>query len=125
MNLTHNLTHGSSYGLTINGDQVTGNYRTQKLTVFGTSVGGWRASSYWAWENHNEGRRAIFVVAFVGLINQCFHLVSFASDRKPSELRIRLATIRHLHPQTNITSMRIHAATDGIGVGSRIRLYRL
>ena len=126
MNLLHNATHTMVYGLTINNDTVSGNYRTQTLRAFSTSVGGARASSYWAWESHAEGRRALFILAYVGLVNQDLHVISFASERMPTQARVNLASIRHINAQSNITSIRVHAGgTGGIDIGSILRLYRL
>ena len=121
--IQHEIAAGICYRLYINEDTVNTNYRSQRTLFTGSTVAT-SSNNFPRIADDGGVERTAFTFGYMALANQSFYYLGRYGAYSPShDFSIAL---RHIHPQTNVNSIRITAShTNGIGVGSRLRLFRL
>lgn len=126
VNFVNNANVSVDYALLINEDHSTVNYTRQLAQFDATHVLSQRMGTVNVWRADGIHCRTCRGYGLASLVNGWFHFNTTYSWLIATGTVITLVNYRHELQQTNITSFRISASSaNGIGVGSRILLYRL
>ena len=122
---THNLNANVWYSVFINEDTNSSNYRMQRVSFNAANVQAARFNFSGILRVETIDRTG-YSTARMALVNNKFHCIAEATLGEPANYRLYSFGVRYMYSQTNVTRLRISANnTNGIGIGSRIRLYRL
>ena len=124
-NLINHTSTTAYLGICINGDTTSTNYYRSSLIVNNTSVSSLRSNDHRAIPIGSDDRKT-FGISYISLNNNDYSYLAHLVYGIPSEVRQFYTMVKYTSSVTSITSLKIQSnVTNGIGSGSKIRLYKM